>query len=241
MDLSIYMAFTGAELKEMQNYHGKTAWLGCHLSAYGRSLSPLPASLSYCDMLVLTDETPADSHDPLQIAEEFVAQANSLGCEKVLLDFQRPPTAESAEIVMQVLKSASIPVGVTENYAEAVSCPVFLPPPPLWVPLEEYIAPWKGREIWLETAPEGGCITLKENGSYYRTCDPSGEYPFADKKLHLSYRTEISDSCVNIYLSRAPSLLKHWLELASRLGIHTAVGLYQLTQQAHLHSSEIMV
>lgn len=245
MDLSIYPAFAGAELEAMLQYPGKTAWLGCHLSAYGSGITPLPAALKHCDMLVLTDEMPPEGHDSKAVAAELWSQANILGCERILLDFQRPPSEESLQIIQCVLEKAYVPVGVTSKYAQQLTCPVFLAPPPLWTPLEEAISPWVGREIWLEIAPESGCVTLTKEGSSYAPCGTKPDYPFTDHGLCLSYKAEIYANKASVFLHRGISNLPHWLVQAEALGIRAAVGLYQqlspLLQKQALQSAEFMV
>lgn len=245
MDLSIYLAFTGAELEAMLNHKGKTAWMGCHLSAYGSGITPPPAALKHCDLLVLTDETPPDGHDPKRVAGEFWAQAQALGCERILLDFQRPPTEESHRIIHQVMKNVTVPVGVTPSYAAQLDCPIFLPPPPLWTPLQEALSPWAGREIWLEIAPEDGCVTLTKDGSTYTPCEAKKAYTFSDPGLCLSYCTEVSFDRATVYLHRDISNIAKWLEHAFSLGIRTAIGLYQqfstLSANPALQSTDFMV
>lgn len=233
MDLSIYLAFTGAELKAMQAYQGKTAWIGCHLSPYSLGIAPQPSALTHCDLLILTDETPPDGHDPKRVADEVIDAASRLGSERILLDFQRQPSAESHGITEELLKSTTIPVGVSSTHANDLSCPVFLSPPPLWTPLEEELIPWAGREIWLEIAPEDGYITLTEEGSCYHLCEPNFPYPFEDKKLHISYKTDIAHNEVTVYLRRDPSHMAAWLNDAGKLGVSAAIGLYQLLPDFH--------
>lgn len=245
MDLSIYPAFAGAELEAMLRYTGKTAWLGCHLSAYGNGITPLPAALKHCDLLVLTDEMPPDGHDPKEVASELWSQAKTLGCERILLDFQRPPSEESMQIIHCVLEKAFVPVGVTPKHAQQLSCPVFLPPPPLWTPLEEAISPWTGREVWLEIAPESGCVTLTKDGSSYAPSETKPDYPFTDHRLCLSYKTEVYANKASVFLHRGISNLPCWLKQADTLGIRAAVGLYQqlspLLQKQALQSAGFMV
>lgn len=228
MDLSIYLAFASAELGAMHSYEGKTAWLGCQLSPYSSGITHHPASLTHCDMLILTDETPPGDHDAKIIAQELMAEASALSCEKILLDFQRKPSEESLQIVDSILKVSSLPVGVTAGYAKDFSCPVFLSPPPLWTPLSEHLEPWKDYEIWLEFAPESSRVTLTTEGCFYSPSAPLATYPLTSKQLHLDYKTELKETQVNIHLHRSISHMESWLLEAQALGVHSAIGLYQL-------------
>lgn len=236
MDLSIYLAFTGAEAGAMESYTGKSAWLGCHLSSYNSGITPVPSSLHRCNMLVLTDEIPADGHDPGRVAEELAAYAARLGCERILLDFQRPPSPESTQIVSAVLDMVHCPVGVSESNGRELSCPVFLSPPPLWTSLEEHHLPWKNREVWLEAGTEDACVTVTNAGSEYRLWDRTGEFPYFDETVSAAYRLEFTGEAARFYLHRGQKELKHLLYKARELGIRTAVGLYQ--QLAHMGLSE---
>ena len=245
MDLSIYMAFTGAELDPMLQYNGKTAWLGCHLSASGEGVATHPPSIRHCDLLVMTDEIPLEDHRPEIAADSLCTEAANLYCERILLDFQRQPTEESQVFIDCLLEKACIPVGVSALHAQNFSCPVFLPPSPLWASLENALLPWKGREIWVELAPEDGCVTLTTEGSYYAECSAEGIFPFYDSALFLTYRTEVSSNHAKVYLHRGQSHLHEWLNHANMLGIHTAIGLYQqlrgFSQNTSLHSTKFMV
>lgn len=225
MDLSIYLAFTQAEAAAMKAHSGKTAWLGCHLSAYGSGISCIQPAR--CDMLVLTDETPAEGHDPDRVARELTEAARKCGCSRLLLDFQRPGVPVSAAITEAVVHSSPCPVGVTEGYAEGLECPVLVSPPPLWTALEGHLLRWKGREVWLEAVTEDAFVTVTPTGSQYRLCEPNGVFPYTDKKLSLSYRVEPSQAQMRVWLHRGTCELSGFLKHAYTLGIRTAVGLHQ--------------
>ena len=242
MNLSIYMAFVAAESEAILRYKGKAAWLGYHLSAFDSGITPRPSFLDSCHMLVLTDETPLLHHDPQKVTSEICAEAKSLGCEKILLDFQRPPTEKSLVLAKSILRSAPCAVGITECYANDTDCSVFLPSPPLWTPLQETIAPWKGRDIWLEIFPEDGCITITKKGGNYSPSAPLENYPFCDNALCLSYSTEQYAQQVKVHLHRGITEMKAFLHLADSLGISAAIGLYQqFGEKEILQSSDFMV
>jgi len=118
-------------------------------------------------------------------------------------------------------------VGVSEHYAAELDCPVLVSPPPLWAPLEEHLAPWKGREVWLEAAWEEAVVTVTEAGSHYAVSKNGGPFPFRDENLQTAYRIETGPDAVRVFLHRGKAELDMLLALASQLGVTAAVGLYQ--------------
>lgn len=227
MDFEIYLAVTGAELALASQNHKPLAWMGCHLSAGGSGISGVPASLPPDSILVLTDQMPPQGHDPHQVAQELVDAAHQLNCSRILLDFQRPKSDAGNQIVDSILTLADRPVGVSENYGEHFCCPVFLRPPPLWTALSDHIAPWKGRQIWLEAAQEDAVVTVTEEGGHYTVCDHTGPYTFNSDKLQVAYRIETDPDQLRVYLHRGSKELQGLLHQAKQLGICTAVGLYE--------------
>ena len=227
MDFEIYLAVTGAEIISASQSRKPLAWMGCHLSAGGSGISGVPASLPPDSILVLTDQMPPQGHDPQQIAQELVDAAHQLNCSRILLDFQRPQSDAGNQIVEHILTLANLPVGVSEGYGAHLRCAVFLRPPPLWTALDDHIAPWKGREIWLEAAQEDAVVTVTTAGSHYTTCHKDYPYPFQSEALQVAYRIETGPDQLRVYLHRGPKELQELLHQAKQLGICTAVGLYE--------------
>ena len=91
---------------------------------------------------------------------------------------------------------------VSECYAKNLDCPIFLPPLPLRTPLEEYILPWKDREIWLDTALSCEEITVTPTGSTSRTVCDAPECPLVDEALHCHYHIELCDDSIVFTLQR---------------------------------------
>lgn len=228
MDFSIYLAFTGAEWAAMEGFGGKAAWLGCRFSPWGSGISGVPASLPPGSMLILTDESPAQGHDPAQVAKELSKAAKELGAERVLLDFQREESEQNREIARAILAAAPCPVGITEQYAPGLDCPVLVTPPPLWMPLAEKLKDWAGREIWLEAVTESAVVTVTEEGSRYEACtfDLPAESQVRDR-LQLRYRMRRLNDCIQFDLWRDREMLTAYLEQGAKLGATAAVGLYQ--------------
>jgi len=118
-------------------------------------------------------------------------------------------------------------VSVSECYAEGLSCPVFLPPVPLDMPLKTYLAPWAGREIWLEAALDGVVLTLTEAGC---TAAPFFDFPedgHSDARLHCHYTVEPGPDSAVFRLWRTRSDLDALLADAQVQGVTRAIGLWQ--------------
>ena len=228
MDFSIYLAFTGAEWAFMREYGGKAAWMACRFSPGGRGISGVPSSLPPGSMLMLTDETPVEEHDPQQVAWEMAKAVDALGCERVLLDFQREKSEEYCQIVRAVRETVGCLVGVSELYAQELDCPVLLSAPPLWTPLSEHLRKWAGREIWLEAVVEDAVVTVTGQGSRYESCTAHlPENSPVHEGLHVRYWVQTREQEALFLLRRDKAQLDALLREAQTLGVRTAVGLYQ--------------
>ena len=227
MGISRYLAMTEAEMAAFSlETDEKPAFMACHFSPYGTGLSNFPTFLPPDSMLILNDRTPICGHDPQRIAEEVTQVVARFACECVLLDFERADFPESRALCQHLVAALSCPVGVAEGYGKDLSCPVFLPPMPLDVSLEEYLSPWKGREVWLDIAPNAACVSITREGSTYTPLPDS--FPqtdvFEDASLHCYYRAEIRDDRIDFHLWRN---WKSQILEAERLGVTKYVGLYQ--------------
>ena len=223
MALPLYLAQTAAEMAG-NPLPGRLAYLACHFSPGGTGLSNLPEALPAGAMLILDDSTPMDGHDLDRVLKQLSAQVERWQCEAVLLDFQRSGVDAQAELARLLTTSLPCPVGVSELYAKGLSCPAFLPPVPPDKPLAEYLAPWKGREIWLEAALEGIILTLTEQGC---TAAPLLDFPgdgLLDERLHCHYTVE-SPAFFRLWRTRED--LNGLLENARKQGVTRAVGLWQ--------------
>lgn len=224
-----FLAMTAAEMAKVSDFPPKIAWMACHFSPYGLGLSNLPQRLPPHALLLLDDITPIREHDPQRIAEQLLNCLESLNCHGVLLDFQRPDVPETAVLVNHLTQTLPCPVIVSESYASELSCPVFLPPVPPSVALEEYISPWEGRSIWMEIGLTGELLTLTEQGCETVPLPFPNEASegFPEKALHCHYRIETNEKSARFTLWRTEKDLAALLEEAEGLGISGAVGLYQ--------------
>lgn len=223
MVLPLYLALTAAEFAFCSSFPEKMAWMACHFSPYGTGLSNLPPKLPEGSMVILNDRTPIHGHDP----KEILCQLKELEPALLLLDFQRRAVKDCEKIARYLVENMDCPVGVSHWYGEGLGCPVLVPPVPPDVPLGEHLAPWQGREIWLEAALDGLTYTVTEEGS---TPSPPLHIPdsgMADRSLHCHYNIEVFENRVDFHLYRTREDLDHLLKDTKNHGVTNAVGLYQ--------------
>lgn len=178
-------------------------------------------------MLILNDRTPIHSHDPALVAAQLRQIAEDLDVSAVLLDFQRPGCAAAAEVAAAVSCSMPCPVGVSELYADGLNTAVFINAPVLTQSLAEALAPWQGRELWLEAALSRAGWALTPEGSVPEAPPSAGEYPLSDPALYCCYRVEEAESALHFYIERGPEMLEALLDEGEKLGVTRAVGLFQ--------------
>ena len=229
MVLPLYLALTAAEISSCPSLPDRCAWMSCHFSPYTEGLSNIPEALPAGSVLILNDRMPCQGHSPDLVAGQLADAADRLGCESVLLDFQRPPEPESEAMVHRIVRNLSCPVAVTERFAADLPCPVFLSPAPLYLPLADHLAPWQGREIWLEAALCQEEILITKKGMNHNPIFPTEQLAggFYDDDLRCFYRTQILGDSIRFTLFDTPESLERKLELAASLGVSRAVGLWQ--------------
>lgn len=229
MVLPRYLAMTGAEMSAFTVYPFPLAYMGCHFSPYTQGLTNIPDSLPPDSMLILTDRMPCNGHSADLVVHQLQDAVIRLKCESVLLDFQRPPGPETEAMVRQIIQTLPCPVAVTEGFAEGHTCPVLLSPGPLHIPLDDYLKPWQGREIWLEAALCQEEIHVTESGTEFtRQFPPEGlEVGFYDETLCCHYRIKTDSDRATFTLFDTLDSLEKKLELAQTLGVKRAVGLWQ--------------
>ena len=163
---------------------------------------------------VVTDCFPLDGQAMKRICQ---------GGEALLLDFVRPPTT----FLREMLRGIPCPCAAPPGYLEGG--PVFLPPSPLHIPLEQYLTPHRGREIWLEAALQRQTVTVTSSGV---TIDPplpnrSFEGGYYDEKLCCRFTQEFTEDKAVFTLFDTPETLRKKLDHAAALGVTRAVGLEQ--------------
>ena len=229
MAINGYLAMTAAEIQQSTPLPPNIAWMACHFSPYTRGLSNRPGELPPGAMLILNDITPIHGHEANLVASQLLELVEALGSMGVLLDFQRGGYPEAAGLAGVLAGALPCPVAVSHVYARNLDCPVFLPPVPPHQPLAEYLSPWQGREVWLELALDGEVITLTEAGADFApgTVREAPEGGHREETLHCHYRVDIEESAARFTLWRTKEDLDGLMAEAEKLGVTTAVGLYQ--------------
>ncbi len=229
MALPFYLAMTASEIENAPAVPPEVAWMACHFSPCGTGLSNFPQYLPENALLIVNDSTPFEGHDPQQIARELQDAQENWNLSGIVLDFQRSPDPRTLALTESILQTLTCPVLVSDGYAKPYCCPVFLSAPPLYVPLTKYLAPWCGREIWLEAALDMQELTLTKDGCKIDSL-PFGEtlrFPWEEPTLHCTYKISTSRQQAKFTLQRDKHQLALLLEEAKALGIHGVIGLYQ--------------
>ena len=229
MAIAPFLAMTAAEMRNSSLLPAKIAWMACHFSPYGLGLSNLPKTLPPGSLLMVDDVTPPHRHDPSFIAEQLSACVKDFQCCGILLDFQQSGCEETGAVARYLAAALPCPVAIAEPYADGLDCSVFLPPVPPSVPPEEYLTPWRGRDVWLEIGLEGEVLTLTEQGCSavslpFPDRDRDG---FSDPRLHCQYTIETTENSAGFTLWRNLVDIQELLEEAEILGVSTTVGLFQ--------------
>lgn len=225
-----YLAMTSAQMLHADCLPTYAAYMSCHFSSSGPGLGNLPDDLPGGAIVILDDSIPLGDQQPEYILRQLDALLSCHPDSKLLLDFQRPVTQSASHLVSQIAAGFPGRVAVSSLYGKALSCPVLLPPIPPDCRPEDYLAPWKGREIWLEAAPEALELVVAKNGCRrfsfpLPTPLPAGLH--YDQTLFCHYHAEVFPSQVRFTLYRTPEDLLQLLKKADSLGVTQAVGLYQ--------------
>ena len=228
MDIGLYLAMTQGEFAAAPVLPGKPVWLGCRFSPEEGTLTSLPPVPS--GALMVNDSLPFSGCNPDHIIHTLRQHSP---VEVLILDFQQPGIPEQQTLVLELVREMDFPVIVSDSYAQNLSCPVFLSPCPHHVHLKDHIAPWKGREIWLDLAMDASCLTLTKEGCAVSPlpCGAAAERSFADERLHCHYRAETGDDFARFILWRTREDLQHLTREAEGLGIKALVGLWQEWQK----------
>ena len=225
MKIPLYHAMTALEFSACGALPQDAAWMSCRFSPSGKGLCNLPASLPEGSLLILDDQTPPDGHDISMIFRQLEQTLEANRCSGLLLDLQRPSHPENAQLAKKLL-SLPCPVCVSHLYAENLSCPVFVPPCPLTTLMGQHLAPWQGREIWLDVALDSADCRILKNGCQIRPASQE-VLPFYDEKLFCHYGIRVEPAQIIFTLARRKTDLDVLLTAAAACGVTRAVGLFQ--------------
>ena len=229
MPIPRYLAMTAAEMAGCTALPQPAAWMACHFSSSGNGLSNLPRWLPSDSLLILDDSIPMQGHDPQQIAAELDACLERLQCVRLLLDFQRTGEEQTRKLVEYLCETLPFPIVVSDTNAQGLDCGVFVSPIPPDESLPSRLAPWQGREIWLDTTMEGLEILLTADGAKATPLPPweRHEGGFEEKRLHCHYRVSLKENSAVFTLWRTEADMEALLSEAEALGVTAAVGLFQ--------------
>lgn len=213
MEICRYLAMTRWE---MEKYTLPQGFFPAFLS-WEADWTDLPETVAPGSLLIVNDRLPPTNPARLGAAAEAFAG--------VLLDFQKPGQETLVQALAAVLP---YPPAVSEPYGAASGGPVFLPPCPPDKPLADHLAPWKNREIWLDTMPEVLTLTLTEAGC---TAAPLPQPPtgphFTDENLCCRYKIETAPNQITFTLWRDKQMLEAHMEQAQALGVTKTFTLFQ--------------
>lgn len=229
MAIRQYLAMTASEIAANSPLPPQIAWMACHFSPYGTGLSNRPDYLPKSSLLILNDRTPIHLHDPLRIACQLNSLLEQFSCTGLLLDFQRPGCGETGRLCTFLSDTLPFPVAVSSLYARYTDSPVFLPSLPCHIPLEKYIAPWRGREIWLELALDCQELLLTPQGCQIHSIphQEATDSFHTDDRLYCRYHSQVTPTEAKFTLLRTREDLAKLVSQAEKLGVTTTVGLYQ--------------
>ena len=167
--------------------------------------------------------------DGFSLDRQFLSEVCQ-GRDAVLLDFERPPAADTRSMIQSLPCPAAAPPGY------AGTGPVFLPPAPLHLPLEQYLAPWKGREIWLEAALRKQTVTVTPKGATVSVPCTNQDLTdgFYSESLHCRFTQNITENRAVFTLFDTPDTLRMKLDHAAALGVRRAIGLFQELGEKHM-------
>ena len=233
MGITQYLAMTEQELSAGPP-PSCLAYLGCRFSESG--LGGLPQSLPPGALLILDDRAPLENLPIPEIGEALGNVLARFSCRGLLLDFQRPGILSQKELAAILSRDLPCPVAAPPEYAPE-GCPVFLPPVPVDCTVENHLAPWQGREIWLDLAADAEQICLTPQGASITPAEPpQAESFFTDPRLHCRYRIETQDQTARFTLWRTKAEISVLQQEAQTLGVHRFIGLYQELGKADRYS-----
>ncbi len=228
MAITHYLAMTAAEFSTCEHLPAHIAWLACHFSPSGPGLSNIPKALPKHSLLMVDDSTPFQNHQSEYIIQQLQEAISSFDVQAIILDLQRPDDPDVQALVSLLQQALPCPVAAPPEYTQR-DFPVFLPPCPLNKPLKAHLAPYQGRQVWLDAAPLPMQITVTGKGCTYQTLPVSQccDAPHRESTLHCNYSISAEDDRITFTLCRDADAFHDWLQEAESLGVSAAIGLYQ--------------
>lgn len=220
-----YLAMTAAESALHPVVNHPVARLGCSFGEKG--LAGLPETLPPDSILILDDRVPMTDQPAAEIANVLEKTLTRFSCRGLLLDFQRPEVHAQRALAAYLYGRLPVPMAAPPGYAPE-GCPLFLPPIPPDTAVETALAPWAGREIWLDTTLAEQTLHLTAAGcTASENLQPGPADGFYDQALCCLYRIQQTDDGFLFRLSRDLRCTQALLERAAKLGLTLAIGLWQ--------------
>lgn len=228
MPIVCYLAMTGAEFSVCGQFPAHIGWMACHFSPSGSGLSNIPKTLPEGSVLVIDDSFPLHNHEPDCILEQLQQAISDFKIKAVILDLQREKNSDMQALVSLLHAKLPCPVVATPAYAKE-RMPVFLPPCPLHIPLEKYLTPYKGRQVWLDVTPSPMELAVTSQGTTFRSiqtvsCPAKLHW---DSTLFCHYGITIESDRILFTFLRDHNAFQKWLSFAESLGVTSMIGLYQ--------------
>ena len=114
MSIPLYLAMTAADFSTAQAMPPRIAWMAMHFSVSGPGLSSRPHRLPPGSLILLDDQTPWNGHSLEAVCQETTDVLLRTGAAGLLLDFERPPTEETAclaHVSSNAARRQAVPLG----------------------------------------------------------------------------------------------------------------------------------
>lgn len=233
MIFPVYLAITAQEFTHFRELSSTLCYMACHFSLSGEDLSNLPISLPANTIVCIDDSTPIANHNVEVVTRQINALVETHHPCGILLDFQRPDNPRALDMIKSIISCVNCPVAVSHIYASKFQCPVFLPPLPYRLTIEEYLKPWVNREIWLELGTDMEMAIITEDAfsieHIYDT--PENHYFLDDPSLLCHYCINVKQDHIALYFQRTKTDLEQIQRAAKKLGVSKFIGLWQQLQQ----------
>lgn len=210
------------DTKENPTFPGNLAILGMHLSQDGMHLAGIPETVPEGCILLLDDRILPEKIDEDAILRQLASVLHKRSPKSLYLDFQRE-SVHSTSLIRRITESYPEITAVSALYAEGLSCPVVLPPIPLYKKVEEVLSPWQGREIWIEQDLSAWEVTVTKDGADVKSTAIPRESGFFDEALCCRYCIKTEENAAIFTLFSTSETLQKQAEKAASLGVKAAL------------------
>lgn len=183
-----------------------------------------PSRLPKGSVAVFTDRVTPTFHQSGRIAGELKALMKTLHSPALILDW----TGELSPWLEELLKQLCGVQLVLPPHLAGKEDSAVLVPSVVEKSLEDLLAPWNGRQIWLDMVSSAAQLTLTRNGCEVVPWQASiREGDLYDETLCCQYRVETAQEEARFYLYETQQTRMKKLEKARSLGVAGAIGLWK--------------